>query len=278
MDKQFWFAIRDNNYAVPEGQEVLALTEELFIYLGSPDPELRDRIAYEVFANWLDQGQYPPELVRAYILRLSANLNEGLGEVGDDSLYLRAFSVLCLAEIVNHDNQTPFLDRDETHSLLARGLAYLEAETDPRGYTGEKGWGHALAHTADLFLVLARSPHLHAADLLKLLNGISARLVRASNWIYVHGEDDRLARAALTALERDLLDEAAVQGWLKTLTAPSADGWKGAWSDEDRTCAYFNVRNFLRGLTLRTVAAEDLKHKDKLQSLLLEANANLKPY
>ncbi len=278
MNKQFWYDIRDNEFAVPEGQDVFTLTEELFVYLGSPDPDLRDTIAYEVFATWLDKGLYPLELVRTYIMRLLANLNEGLGEVGDDSLFLRAFSVLCLAEIVNHDNQQPFLDADEVHNLLTRGLAYLESEADPRGYTGEKGWGHALAHTADLLFVLARSSHLRANDLLKILNGISTKLIQATNWIYIHGEDDRLVRATLTALERDLLDEAAVQGWLTSLTTPSADGWKGAWMNEERSFAYFNVRNFLRSLTLRVVAAEELKHKEKLQSLLLEANANLKPY
>lgn len=278
MEKQFWFDICNNEFAVPEGQDIFTLTEELFIYLGSPDPELRDSIAYEVFANWVDQGQYPPELLRAYILRLSANLNEGLGGAGDDSLFLRAFSVLCLAEIVQHDNQHPFLDRDEVHNLLSRGLAYLESEADPRGYTGEKGWGHALAHTADLLYVLARSPHLRAEDLIKLLHGVSAKLVSSTNWIYVHGEDDRLVRAALTALDRDLLDEAAVQSWLASLTPSTPGGWKQAWAEEGRSRAYFNVRNFLRSLTLRVVSAEDLKHKDKLQSLLLEANANLKPY
>jgi len=278
VNKQFWLDIRNNEFAVPDGQDVFTLTEELFVYLGSPDPDLRDTIAYEVFATWLDKGLYPPELVRTYIMRLLVNLNEGLGEVGDDSLYLRAFSVLCLAEIIHHDNQQPFLDADEVHNLLTRGLAYLESEADPRGYTGEKGWGHALAHTADLLFVLARSPHLRADDLLLILNGISTKLVDAANWIYIHGEDDRLVRAALTALERDLLDEAAVQGWLASLTNPTADGWKGAWMNEERSRAYFNVRNFLRSLTLRVVAAEELKHKEKLQSLLLEANANLKPY
>ena len=62
MNKQFWLDIRNNEFAVPDGQDVFALTEELFVYLGSPDPDLRDSIAYEVFATWLDKGLYPPEL------------------------------------------------------------------------------------------------------------------------------------------------------------------------------------------------------------------------
>ena len=277
MDKPFWLAIREEKYAVPAGHDILPLTEELFSYLGSADPDLRDTIAYETFANWLEQGLYTQEQIRAYLLRLTLNLHNGLGEVNSDSLFGRTFSILCLAEIVNYNNQHPFLDRDEILNTLKKGLDYLQAEADPRGYVAEKGWGHALAHTADLLFVLARSLHTHASEHIQILNAIAAELVHATHWIYVHGEDDRLVRAVTAIFERDLLDEAALADWLSKLTNPT-DGWKNAWTDEERTRAFFNVRNFLRSLALRVVATETLPHKEKLQGILLEAHANLRPY
>lgn len=276
MDKSFWLAIRENTFNFPQGQDLLMLTEELFGYLGSLDPELRDTIAYETFANWLEQGLYSPDQLRAYSLRLQLNLQEGLGEPESDTLFLRAFSVLCLAEIVHYDNQHPFLDPDEVGNILSKGLAYLEAEADPRGYVPEKGWGHALAHTSDLLFVLARSPHLHSGDLGRLLDGIAARLVNSSNWIYVHGEDDRLVRAVVTVFERDLLDAAALKDWLAALTRPGEEGWRGAWLSEGRQAAFFNTRNFLRALTLRVIATQSLPHKQELETILLEANANMR--
>src|SRR5688572_713429 len=92
MDKQFWFDIRDNKYAIPEGYSIAELTEELFSYIGSLDPELRDAVAYETFANWLDKDKYTLEQIRPYIPRLVINLQEGLGEQDNDGVFLRAFS------------------------------------------------------------------------------------------------------------------------------------------------------------------------------------------
>ena len=276
MEKSSWLEIRQKQFRPPEGQNLAALTEELLGYLGSTEPELRDTIGYETFATWLGEGLYSPDELRAYSLRLQLNLQEGLGEPESDSLFLRAFSVLCLAEIIESDNQRPFLDADEVRNILSKGLAYLEAEADPRGYVPGKGWGHALAHTADLLFVLARSPHLHADDLARILNGIAERLVTSTHWLYVHGEDDRLARAVMTVFERDLLDAKTLQAWLAALTSPLEQGWKEAWTEEGRTAAFFNTRNFLRSLMIRVINSAALPHHAELQSLLAEANSGMR--
>src|SRR5688572_26401142 len=128
MDKQFWFDIRDNQYAVPEDGSVPELTEELFSYIGSTDPELRDEIAYETFANWLDKRRYTPEQTRGYIMRLVINLQDGLGERDTDSVFVRAFSVLFLAEIVHTDNKRIILERDDVFSIFDKALVYLAEE------------------------------------------------------------------------------------------------------------------------------------------------------
>jgi hypothetical protein len=276
MDKDFWLALRENKFNIPEGYDLPALTEELFSYLGSTDPELRDTIAYETFGNWLEQERYTADQLRGYVLRLLINLQEGVGETESDSLFLRAFSVLFLAEIVDADNRHPFLDADEVRNILSKGLAYLDTEADPRGYVQDKGWGHALAHTADLLFVLARNRHLHAEDLTRILDGIATKMTGSDYWIYVHGEDDRLVRAAMTALQRDLLSEQTVQAWLNAMVSPAEASWKGAWADENRTAAFFNTRNFLRSLALRVCNSSELAHKEKLQGMVMEATANLR--
>jgi hypothetical protein len=276
MEKSFWFDVRANNYELPEGSELLPLTEELFSYLGSTDPELRDTIAYETFANWLEQSLYSPDLLRGYCLRLQMNLQEGLGEAESDTLFLRAFSVLSLAEIVDRDNRNSFLDGDEVKNLLSKALAYLEAERDPRGYVPGKGWGHALAHTADLLFVLAASPRLHAEELSRILSGMAAKLAGSNYWIYVHGEDDRLVRAVMTVFRRDLLDAPTLEAWLKSLTHPGGVSWKAAFANEGRMVAFFNVRNFLRSLALHVVGSTDLPHKETFQALLLDANSRMR--
>lgn len=274
MDKQFWLAISENKYAFPAGHDLAALTDELFSYLPSTDPELRDKIGYEVFANWIETEPYSPELLRSYIKRLTANLQVGLGERDTDTVFLRAFSVLFLAEVIHRDNQQPYLEPHEVTAVLDQVLTFLAAERDPRGFVPVKGWAHSLAHTADMLMVLARSPHLDAPALLRILEAASAKMRAATDWVYVHGEDDRLARAVATAIGRNLLSIEQVQFWLAALTSD----WKGAWTDEDGTRAYFNVRNLLRAVHIRVASAKDLPNKEELTSLLLESINTMRPF
>lgn len=45
-DKAFWTALAQADYAVPDGETVRGLTDELLGFLSSPDDGLRDGIAY----------------------------------------------------------------------------------------------------------------------------------------------------------------------------------------------------------------------------------------
>jgi hypothetical protein len=260
MDKQFWLDIRANEFALPEGGSVGTLTEELFSYLGSTDTELRDLIAYETFANWLEKDHYKPEQIRGYVMRLIANMQNGLGERDTDSVFGRTFSVLFLAEIVHHNNKEPFLDKDEVQHILARALNYLEEEKDPRGYIPEKGWAHALAHTSDLLFVLANNKLLGRENLEQILQGIAFKLVAPTNCVYIHGEDDRLARAVITVYQRNLTS----QDWLAIISPERKNIWKDSYMVPSSNNAYFNCRTFLRSLHLRVSQTEELEHKDHI--------------
>src|ERR1044071_2423833 len=153
MDKDFWNSIAKNDYGLPAGHTLENLTDILFSYLSSTDPELRDDIAYGVYANWLKREVYSKETIKSHIDRLMANLGKGIGETESDTVFLRTFSILLLAEIVHNDNKKQFLDKNQGKTIFEKALWYLDAEKDPRGYIPVKGWAHALAHTADLLVV-----------------------------------------------------------------------------------------------------------------------------
>lgn len=274
MDKTFWLSLPENRYALPAGHNLVTLTDELFSYLSSLDPELRDDIAYGTFANWLKLGLYTNEQIRAYIAHLTNNLQIGLGEHDTDSVFQRAFSALLLAEIVHNDNKHPTLESHEVLDLLNHARNYLATERDPRGFVPVKGWAHALAHTADWLMVLAKNPQLDASSLLRILEGISAKLKNSNDWVYLHGEDDRLSNAVLSVFKRGLVPTEQVKSWLAALSAD----WQGAWMGEARTRAFFNVRNFVRAVHLALVSADDLPQKNELQDILLETLEGLQPY
>ena len=279
MDKDFWVSVARNDFQVPEGYTLANLTEILFSYLGSTDPELRDDIAYIVYANWLKREMYSSEVLKAHVDRLLSNLDKGIGETESDTVFLRTFSVLLLAEMGHNDNKKPILEADQIERILAKGLWYLEAELDPRGYIPVKGWAHALAHTADLLLVLARNRNIDESDLMEMLSATSNKIVQSKNHIYFHGEDERLASAILEILRRNLIPTDQLESWSKSFIAPDGKDWKGAYMDEERNRAFQNTRNLLRSVYLTLIAQpDDFPNRDRLTSLVFETLKELRPY
>src|SRR6476469_891387 len=55
-DREFWRGIAKHHYEVPSGESASALAGELSAMLASPDPELRDDLAYSILARWIYRG------------------------------------------------------------------------------------------------------------------------------------------------------------------------------------------------------------------------------
>ncbi|MBT3189058.1 MAG: DUF2785 domain-containing protein [Anaerolineae bacterium] len=278
MNKTFWKTIRKNEYAIPEGYTAENLAPKLLSCFASPDPELRDDLAYSILTEWVDHDFYTYKQIREMMIVLSSNLEIGIGEKDTDSVFLRTFSILALALMIYHDNNKSFLKADEVETLLEKGLEYLHAEKDPRGYIQIKGWAHALAHTADLMLVLAENRHTNIDQHIKILDGIAKKLINSTDWVYLHGEDDRLSAVVIAILQRNLIELPHIEEWLSSLATPVNGFWKGAWTKEDATRAFFNLRNFLRSLYLQITREDNLENKTQLQELMLKTMQSLKAY
>ena len=218
------------------------------------------------------------EEIEIYIANLLANLDIGIGEVESDSVFLRSFSALFLAEIIHNDNKTPLLKEPLIQTILEKGLWYLGSEQDLRGYVEGKGWAHALAHTADLLLVLGRSMSTGESDHSLILIGMSEKLIQSTTWVYVYGEDERLSKAALEILRRGTLSATFVRQWQDSFLQPNGKSWKGAWTKDESACAFFNVRNFLRSLYLQVTTEDGFPQQEELERMLLETVQNLRSY
>lgn len=277
MDKSFWASIASNDYQVSEGHTLENLTDNLFGYLSSTDPVLRDDIAYMVYATWLKRQMYSSEVIKVHVEKLLTNLEKGIGETESDTVFLRAFSVLLLAEIVHNDNTKHLLDRPEVKAILQRGIWYTGAEKDPRGYIPVKGWAHALAHTADLMLVLARNRNTDGADLWSMLAAISDKIIHSTNHVYIHGEDERLASAVIEIIRRDLLSLNQLDSWVTSMAQPDGRDWKGVMVDEERNRAFQNTRNLLRSIYFGIIEQpEEFPDRDSAKDLMYKSLRQLK--
>lgn len=248
-DKAYWRTIVEKDYAVPPGAVPADLVIELARYTGSPDPELRDDFGYMIPATWIERDQrLSPQILRELLKHWKGNLRTGLGETGTDTVLLRSFSALHLATLVRVDNEHPYLEAADVHTLLDEALAYLAAEKDLRGFEPGKGWIHATAHTADLLAALAASPHLRTTDPKRILDALTAKLSTAPD-AYTWGEEERLAAVAKALIERKDFDAALLPPWLAAFKADSEKLWEnGSQVDPTRYARVQNEKHLLRAL------------------------------
>jgi hypothetical protein len=236
-----WKAIIADDFRPPAGTEPAALVPELVAYLASVDPERRDTVAYSVLDRWIGKQILSAADVHALVERMLANLRGPLD--APDGVYGRSFSALVLASIVERDAATPVLSDAERRSLLAAARDYARRETDLRGHTGERGWAHAAAHTADLLAQLARLPSLTDDDRAVILDAVAGFVVRRHGQVLHDGEDGRLGVAVLAAAKAGLAPP-ALTAWLAQIKAPLTERFTPRF-DAGQFAAYRNARNLL---------------------------------
>ena len=224
-DREYWRLIAKNHYAIPPGEEVFPLARELSSYLGSPDPELRDDLAYSILATWIVGQRKLSQIELVTLLEeWQANLRAGIGEVGTESIFKRSFSTLCLETLAERDLKEPFLGEARFRKLLDEALAYLRDERDLRGFDAKNGWIHATAHTADLLAALAGNPLFTKQDQARVLEAIAERLATASV-IFTYGEQDRLANVAAAIIGRKDFDGGSWSSWIAKLDKEDRVVW-----------------------------------------------------
>jgi len=202
-DVEFWKGVVAAGCAVPAGEDVGALLDELAGHAGDEDPLWRDELAYTITERWVRaEGLVPDEVLRRLVEGYLSGLEVGIGARGEPSVLRRSFSALNLATLVARDSRAAFLDDDGFARLLERSLAYLAAERDLRGYAEPCGWMHSVAHTADLLRRFAQSPRLDAPGQERVLTAIADK-VGAVDEPLVFGEDSRLAAVVLALIARE---------------------------------------------------------------------------
>ena len=259
MDLHFWRDLRSQGFPLPQGADLESLTDELLLMLGSPDVEVRDAIAYEALATWVSGGRYDAGALRDLGDRMVDNLGEGLGDRDSDGIFLRAFSILILGEIIALDAKERLLAPGPIRGWTSEAIHYLRLERDERGYVPGHGWAHASAHTADCLLAIAAHPETGAKDLLEILSAVADRVLRPGAMVFIHDEDERLAYACLGVLGRPEITIGHVHTWLSRFTRPEDGSGPKVASDENISArTRLNAKSFLRSLYFQLLWTRDV--------------------
>jgi len=267
-DRAFWQAIARNKYAVPEHESADTLVHEVSAMLASPDPELRDELAYSILERWIYSRNHI--LSTPTLLSLTdewrANLKSGIGETGANSVLKRSFSALCLSLMARRETKVPFMGAERYHQLVAEGVSYLQAERDLRGYDATLHWIHATAHTADLLGALADNASLTREEAAAILSAIDARLATAPE-VYTQGEQDRLADAVVSVVRRSDFDTPTFDSWLAHIQHEDQDVWTA--TTVASLARYQNHNYMLQALTVHlSLEPESLRLTDFRQKVL----------
>lgn len=172
------------------------LLDEMLENIGNTDSYIRDRLIYNAFAE-LIQGNYLTDTQTIYLFHhLIGNkfLTYKIGQKEDDSVYVRSFSALALAEVIHKDKEKKILTKEQFSLAIEKALFYFTNESDRRGYTADKGWAHSIAHGSDLINVIVSHPLFEESFFELVINS----LLISVNTPFVY-EDDEIERLSVPA-------------------------------------------------------------------------------
>jgi len=252
MENGFWQAIIDADYTVPSPHTAATLTPALLPHLSSPDPALREHLAYAIITRWIYDGTYTPSDLRSLVTQLAAHLLVDAGSSDPNSVFQRSYAALVLTDLVGYDSHAPFLESTTVQLLFEQALAHFTAEDDTRGWVPEHGFLAASVHAADLLWVLANNRSLTAADLERLLAAIGSKVTAPARAIPTNDLAEHQIRAVLAALHRDLLSLPFLVAWVASLAHPARlPSWDAVYHDETEVTARHNTKVFLTTLYLQ---------------------------
>ena len=172
------------------------------------------------------------------------NMQKGLGNKGDDTVFCRAFSSLYLGFIVDMDEQLGLLSDEQYIQALDTAVDYMLREADRRSFVKGKGWAHAPAHGADLLCCIVGHPKFPVAQAGRILDVIKYHITAQE--AYTAGEESRFAHIIPTLLDKGLSGQ-ALQDWIKSMLPRDTSV---PYTDESYafTRVIFNIKSFLMAL------------------------------
>lgn len=213
LDKAALRALAAAKWQLADEREREPLALALLPCLASPDPELRDELAFTALSHWLRSQALSQEATR----RLGSHALQALA-APDGEGFDAPFAALLLAEVARVDRLRPLWSAAEREQVLTAAERFVSLARDYRGFDAAQGWRHAVAHGADLLMQLALNPALDRPALDRVLAAVAAQ-VAPSTHFYVFGEGERLMRPVAFVAQRALHSADDWTAWVQQLAA-----------------------------------------------------------
>jgi len=244
--RQLLIDLEDMDFDTLEESDLVALIYEMLEHLGDPDSELREGLIYPILVRIISQNLLS---IKEFNDLMETCLSErhlfyNLGERGD-SIFMRSYSALLVAALINADAHMNFLTESDYATVREKCIEYLESEMDTRGHVDGKGWAHAIAHGADMLLALVKHPYFKIDDFPAILETIETCLFKEA--AYVDAEDKRFI-FVLKAMKEKGFEDVVLGKWIEKICKKLRDRYKAEGFSYKYHRVMTNVENFLKSL------------------------------
>jgi hypothetical protein len=241
--------LAQNKFRLSTNEELVMLIPDMLLHIGATDSFLRDNLIYTAFATWiLDYKILSPEQLRSLLEQVldKQHMFQNIGEKDTDTVFRRSFSVLLLPLILIKHRSQPFLTQAEIYQVKEKLLCYISSEKDRRGFVGNKGWAHAIAHAADALDDLVQCTDIGENDLREILMAIK-NVFSTEDIAYTCGEDERMVTVATAIIKRQLLPDTEFTQWIHGFADPALN----VKLMPQKVIIQTNIKNFLQSLYFR---------------------------
>ncbi|MCP4180511.1 MAG: DUF2785 domain-containing protein [bacterium] len=247
--------IKENDYQVSNGVNKEEVIFEMLDHIGYPEYELREKLIYHTFYNWIVKKPELSKSVLKDVLKIGlddSHLFYKIGQKNNNSVHTRTSSVLLVPLILIIHREQNLLNKEEILNVFHKVTHYFLEEADLRGYIEDDGWAHSVAHTADALDDLALCSEIGYNELKYMLEIIQIKIC-VGNYVYIDEEDERIVTAIISILGRNLIPLEEICLWIRSfgeMTNPHSFRYK----DDMR----INIKNFLRSLYFRLMEKQEM--------------------
>jgi len=258
-------ALKESQWQITDAQQRQQSALSLLDCLASPEPQLRDDIAFEALSFWMRAELLTTETVLIIRQRLLTQIAHPSG--AQDAGFQQPFAALVLAEVARIDRRKAFMSEAQRQEMVDSAAHYLRNVRDYRGYDEKQGWRHGVAHAADWMMQLALNPALNKSHHLAMLDAL-AQQIRNDSHFYHYGEGERLMTPVFYLGLRSALTSEEWDSWFNNLLVTSLDLKKTSQASLARK---HNLTAFFSALYLNLQESKQAALQEKLLPLVIKS-------
>nr|WP_315475542.1 DUF2785 domain-containing protein [uncultured Undibacterium sp.] len=257
--------LKESKWQIADAQLRQQSALNLLDCLASPDPQLRDEIAFEALSFWMRGELLTTETIQTIQQQLQAQISAPRAK--NDPGFQQAFAALVLAEVARVDRRKAFMSEAQRQEMVNLAAQYLRNVQDYRGYDEKQGWRHGVAHAADWMMQLSLNPALNKSQHSAMLEAL-AQQIRNDQHFYQYGEGERLMTPVFYLGLRSALTTEEWDNWFTGLLTTSLDLKKTTQANLARK---HNLTAFLSAMYLNLQESKQAALQEKLLPLVIKS-------